>query len=238
VLCLATAAPWSSAFAEGDARLHFEATMASITADLAGLVVTSKHRTEADQARIAEAGYRPHPRSQHKLGLAWDCDGPAESLETLRARAQAAGFVALAMKSPVTGDAYVHVQRYVRSPALDLKAPRVLLAERPPLSLEPVVGVAELLRYQPAIELPRPLDVRGFELPRRLLRKRALGRIVLLLELSDTGEVLDVEIDSSDLPAFEEFVAGEVRRWRFSPTRIDGRPAAVHARLPIPIRVQ
>lgn len=223
---------------QADARLHFEATMAAITSGVAGLVVTSKHRTDADQARIAAEGYRPHPRSQHKLGLAWDCDGSPEALATLRERAAEAGFVALEMTSPVTGSTYVHVQRYARAPALDLNAPPVMLAASEPLATGPVHAHATLLPDQPVVELPRPIDVRGFALPPRLLRKPALGRIVLLVELDESGEVLDVEVDSSDLPTFESFVAKQVRRWRFSPALVDGRPTATYARLPIPIRVQ
>jgi protein TonB len=225
--------------AQEDVRADFEATMDEITRDLPDLIVTSKTRTDADQVRLAELGYTPHPHSQHKLGLAWDCVAPAETLGTLRERAAAAGLVALAMRSPVTGSSYVHVQRYARTPAIDLAAPRVLLARRDPLSPAPVVAVATTLApREPVIERPRPIGAAGFDFPRRLLRKKVDGRIVLLLELSEEGEVLDVEIDSSDLPAFEDFVAEQVRRWRFTPARLDGRPTATYARFPIPIRIQ
>jgi TonB family protein len=233
VLALAAARPGAAA---EDVRVHFETTMAAIARELPALVVTSTHRTEADQARLAEAGYRPHPRSQHKLGLAWDCAGPEEALAALRERAAAAGFVALAMTSPVTGDAYVHVQRWARSPALEL-APR-MLALRAPLATDAEEPFATVSNAAPAIEPPRPLDPRAFDFPPRLLRKPVEGRIVLLLELSQEGRVLDVEIDESSLPAFDAVVAKQVQRWRFTPTRIDGRPMATYARLPIPIRVQ
>jgi TonB family protein len=64
------------------------------------------------------------------------------------------------------------------------------------------------------------------------------GRIVLMLELSEAGKVLSVEIDSSDLPEFEDFVASAVRSWRFTPPTRGGRPVEAWARLPIPIRVR
>ena len=63
------------------------------------------------------------------------------------------------------------------------------------------------------------------------------GTIVLLLKLNDEGDVLDVEIDSSNLPAFDAFVLGEVKRWRFTPPTQNGQPVKAKARLPIPIRI-
>lgn len=63
------------------------------------------------------------------------------------------------------------------------------------------------------------------------------GRIVLRVELSPDGEVVDAAIDSSDLPEFEAFVLGEVKGWRFTPPRRGGEPVGATARLPIPIRI-
>jgi TonB family protein len=209
-----------------------------MTGDLGDVVVTSKHRSEADQERLAEQGYRPHPRSQHKLGLAWDCVAPARSLEVLRERARAEGFVALPLSSPVTGTPYLHVQRFARSPGLQAV---VAAVEPEPTAAEPVPEPTPAIppvAAEPEVEPPRPLGGAGFEFPRRLLRKKAEGRIVLLLDLSDQGEVLDVEVASSELPRFDEFVANEVLRWRFAPRTQDGRPIAARARLPISIRIE
>ncbi len=87
-------------------------------------------------------------------------------------------------------------------------------------------------------EAPRPLGFHDFEFPPRLLRKKAAGRIVLLVDLDPEGQVLDVQVDSSDLPAFEQFVASEVRSWTFTPPTRRGLPVAARARLPIPIRIE
>jgi TonB family protein len=84
---------------------------------------------------------------------------------------------------------------------------------------------------------PRPIAVTGFDFPRRLLRNPVDGEIVLLLEISEEGEVLDVEIASSNLPDFSEFVSRAVRRWRFTPPTQDGLPVKTTARLPIPIHI-
>ena len=51
------------------------------------------------------------------------------------------------------------------------------------------------------------------------------------------GEVLDVQIASSDLPDFSDFVSREVRSWKFTPPTRAGRPVRATARLPIPIHI-
>jgi hypothetical protein len=82
---------------------------------------------------------------------------------------------------------------------------------------------------------PRPVGVFGFNFPHRLLKKKVSGRIVLLLKLSDKGEVLDAQIDFSNLPNFNDFVLGEVKDWKFTPPTLEGRRVQARARLPIPI---
>jgi membrane peptidoglycan carboxypeptidase len=84
---------------------------------------------------------------------------------------------------------------------------------------------------------PRPLGRHGFEFPTRLRREKVDGELVLLLELGRDGEVLDVRVDSSDLPEFDDFVAREVRSWRFTTPTLDGRPVNARARLPIAIQI-
>jgi len=232
-------APLSSVAAEApsidpwaETRTQFERVMADLTSGVAGALVTSKHRTDADQARLLEEGYAPHPRSQHKLGLAWDVAAPLESLVALRDLAQAQGFTALIMTSPVTGNAYLHVQRYRRAPVQDPPAPVVVATTTTAIAPPPEPPAPEI-----AIEPPRPVEGTRLSLPRRLLRKKADGRIVLLLQVSEQGRVLDVAVDSSDLPAFDTFVTEEVRQWSFHPPTRAGQPVLATARLPIPIRV-
>jgi TonB family protein len=86
-------------------------------------------------------------------------------------------------------------------------------------------------------EVPRPIRAGELDFPPRLRRQKVSGRIVLLLRLSETGRVLDVEVDSSDLPDFDEFVAREVRGWRFTPPTQAGVPVEARTRLPIPIHI-
>lgn len=87
-------------------------------------------------------------------------------------------------------------------------------------------------------QVPRPIGVSGLNFPARLLKKKASGKIVLLLKLSHEGKVLEAQVDSSTLPEFDAFVLGEVRRWKFTPPTQEGRPVNAQARLPIPISIQ
>jgi protein TonB len=98
-------------------------------------------------------------------------------------------------------------------------------------SLQAFVDFADLDRK------PRPIGVFGFNFPRRLLKKKVSGKIVLLLKLNQEGEVLDVEVDFSNLPDFNEFVLREVHGWKFTPPTQQGRPVQAKARLPIPITI-
>lgn len=95
----------------------------------------------------------------------------------------------------------------------------------------------EFFDFNELDQTPRPIGVAGLNFPHRLLQKKVSGRIVLLLKLDADGKVLDAQVESSNLPEFDAFVAGEVRHWRFTPATRQGRPVKALARLPIPIRI-
>jgi len=98
-------------------------------------------------------------------------------------------------------------------------------------------GEVSLARAEELDEPPRPTTGVGFDFPRRLLRKSASGQIELLVTLDPDGHVLDVAVESSTLPEFDELVSAQVRDWTFTPPRQRGRPVVAQARLPIPIRI-
>jgi len=100
------------------------------------------------------------------------------------------------------------------------------------------LGTEDFVDFSDLDQTPRPIGVSGFHFPRRLRQEKVSGRIVLLLKLDEKGEVIDVRIDSSNLPRFDDFVLSEVRDWRFTPPTQQGRPVKAKARLPIPIRIQ
>jgi protein TonB len=99
------------------------------------------------------------------------------------------------------------------------------------------LGTEEFVDFSDLDQIPRPIGVTGFNFPRRLRKNKVSGRIVLLLRLSEEGEVIDVQIDSSNLPDFNDFVLSEVEGWKFTPPTQQGRPVKAKARLPIPISI-
>jgi periplasmic protein TonB len=86
-------------------------------------------------------------------------------------------------------------------------------------------------------QTPHPIGVTGFNFPARLLKKKVSGKIVLLLKLNELGEVLDAQVEASNLPEFDSFVLGAVKRWKFTAPTQQGRPVQAKARLPIPITI-
>ncbi len=99
------------------------------------------------------------------------------------------------------------------------------------------LGTEDFVDFSDLDQIPRPIGVSGFNFPRRLLKKKVSGRIILLLKLDPRGTVLDVQLDSSNLPDFDDFVLAEVSRWKFTPPTQQGRPVKAQARLPIPINI-
>ena len=73
------------------------------------------------------------------------------------------------------------------------------------------LGTDDFVDFSDLDQIPRPIGVSGFNFPRRLLKKKVNGRLVLMLKLDERGEVLDVQLDSSNLPAFDDFVLGGYR---------------------------
>jgi protein TonB len=100
------------------------------------------------------------------------------------------------------------------------------------------LGTEAFLDFASLDQVPRPIGVSGFNFPPRLLKKKTSGKIILLLKLNQEGRVLDVQIDSSTLPDFDDFVLSQVRRWKFTPPTQKGRPVQAQARLPIPINIR
>jgi peptidoglycan glycosyltransferase len=93
----------------------------------------------------------------------------------------------------------------------------------------------EAERVVPARLLGEP----EIEFPRSLRRHKVEGEIVLLVSLAPSGDVADVRVDASDVPArFEKHVAEVVRGWKFAPSTRGGEPIAGDVRLRIPIEIR
>jgi protein TonB len=99
------------------------------------------------------------------------------------------------------------------------------------------LGTEDFVDFSELDQLPRPIGVSGFNFPRRLKKNKVSGKIYLMIQLDERGNVTTAEVDSSSLPEFDDFVAGEVRGWRFTPPTKGGEPVKAQARLPIPINI-
>ncbi len=116
----------------------------------------------------------------------------------------------------------------------DFSMPRLGESASAPETLESedFVAFADLDRT------PRPLHGAHLSFPMRLRRREARGTIVLHLRLGPDGRVLETEIASSDLPAFDAIVVDQVASWQFTPPTRQGKPVYAEARFPIPIRIE
>jgi TonB family protein len=83
----------------------------------------------------------------------------------------------------------------------------------------------------------RVIGKRTINFPRHLRKERARGEIVLLVNLSKEGRVVDVAVDRSNLPHLESFVVKRVKTWRFTPPTRRGEPIETSAKLPISIEI-
>jgi protein TonB len=99
------------------------------------------------------------------------------------------------------------------------------------------LGTEEFVDFSDLDQMPRPVGA-TLDFPSRLKKKKVSGRVVLLVKLAEDGRVLDVQVDSSTLPAFDDVVASAVSDWRFTPPTQQGRPVKAQARLPIPIHIK
>lgn len=99
------------------------------------------------------------------------------------------------------------------------------------------LGTEDFVDFSDLDQIPRPIGA-SLNFPARLRRKAVSGRIVLLLKLDETGRVVHVEVESSDLPAFDDFVRNAVETWKFTPPTQQGRPVKAKARFPLPIDIR
>ena len=99
------------------------------------------------------------------------------------------------------------------------------------------LGTEDFVDFSALDQVPRPIGAR-LNFPRRLLKKKVRGQVVVMLKLDEEGRVLDVQLDSSTLPDFDQFVLATVEDWRFTPPTQQGRAVKAQARLPIPINIQ
>lgn len=64
--------------------------------------------------------------------------------------------------------------------------------------------------------------------------KTRAGRVVLMVSLSETGEVTDAVYDSGE-QALAQYAIESVKQWKAKPYLIDGKATAIHVKLPLTV---
>jgi TonB family protein len=180
-------------------------------------------------------GHEPEGRYQWFVGVA-PADDPRIAVATLVVNdgpggAGAARVAAQILREVFCTDAACRAAQldelFARASARDQEARRELDAT-----------LAEQRVWAELDEPPRPIGAATLAFPRELRKRKVDGEIVLVVELSPYGSVLDVQVEASDLPEFEPFVVSAVRGWSFTQPTSRGRPVEARARLPIPIHIR
>lgn len=99
------------------------------------------------------------------------------------------------------------------------------------------LGTTDFVDFSDLDQVPRPMPGSILDFPRRLKRRAVSGRVVLLIKLAEDGRVLESDVESSNLPEFENIVASQVSKWRFTPPTKEGTPVRAQARFPVPISI-
>ena len=85
-----------------------------------------------------------------------------------------------------------------------------------------------LYKSNPLPRYPSSARRRGFE-----------GTVRLLVEVSEKGEVTELEVDrSSGYPSLDRRAVETVKDWKFEPGRINGEAAAVKVKIPVTFRLE
>lgn len=101
------------------------------------------------------------------------------------------------------------------------------------------LGTEDFVDFSELDQTPRPVaGGRCLKLPRRLMRKAARGTVNLLLTIDTSGRVLDASIASSNVPDFNNFYVGAVKKCTFSPPTRQGEPVQVRGNFPISVNIK
>lgn len=87
--------------------------------------------------------------------------------------------------------------------------------------------------------LPRSIFSPHPVYPAEALSKGETGRVILRVQVDDTGRVTAVSIDrSSGSRSLDAAAAKAIRQWRFNPATDNGTPIACQVRIPVRFRIE
>jgi protein TonB len=90
-----------------------------------------------------------------------------------------------------------------------------------------VFSLAELDQAPRVVFQPAP------QYPPELKKKKIQGTVHVLFIVEQDGRVKDPKVQKSDNPAFDNAALGAVKRWRFDPGKVGGKPVQFRMRVPI-----
>lgn len=73
--------------------------------------------------------------------------------------------------------------------------------------------------------------------PSDLRKAKIEGSVTIVFLLDEQGRVEDPRVDQSSRPEFERPALEAVRKWRFKPGELDGKPVKTYMRLPMRFRI-
>lgn len=80
----------------------------------------------------------------------------------------------------------------------------------------------------PSLGPVRPTKIAPFIYPMQLAALRMEAKVVLYATVSADGKVSDLEVISAPNPAFADAAVDSVRKWKYSPYVVNGKPTATH----------
>lgn len=83
---------------------------------------------------------------------------------------------------------------------------------------------------------PKPTTSPRPEYPQDAFNSRVQGTVLVEILVGEEGEVAHAEIRQS-VPALDAAALACVRQWKFDPARVDGKPRATVAQLPVAFRI-
>lgn len=139
-------------------------------------------------------------------------------------------------------DARDHRRKQVRAAT---KVSATANVERQQLAPQPIVSSkarvpqeAIALRSAAAPTMPRLVGQTPPSYPDSLRRQGIEGKVLLHIEVDETGGVVSVSVkESSGYAAFDESAIATVRRWRFEPAKRGRKPVSVRVTLPVVFRI-
>lgn len=98
----------------------------------------------------------------------------------------------------------------------------------------PALTVAEITDVSPKVdEAPAPVRTFAPDYPASLRAAKVNGVVSIVIVVDESGEVLAAEVAKTTHENFNEPALDAIRRWKFKPAKLDGRPVKVKVTIPV-----